>query len=106
MGQLRQLAGQTVVYGASSIVGRVLNYLLVPLYTSVFATGEYGMVTELYAHVAFLNILYTYGFETTYFRFATKSRDQKYFHLAESSLIVTSTCFSLGVWMYSILVIG
>ena len=56
MSQLRQLAGQTVIYGASSVLGRVLNYLLVPLYTSVFAPAEYGIVTELYGFVAFLNI--------------------------------------------------
>ncbi|WP_421875195.1 polysaccharide biosynthesis C-terminal domain-containing protein [Marinoscillum sp.] len=95
MSQLRQLAGQTVIYGASSVLGRVLNYLLVPLYTSVFAPEEYGVVTELYAFVAFLNILYTYGFETTYFRFATKSESGKdYFQIAQTSLLITSLLFS------------
>lgn len=96
MGQLRQLAGQTVIYGASSVLGRLLNYLLVPLYTAVFSPEAYGVVTELYAYVAFLNILFTYGMETAYFRFATKSdHPQKYFHLAQTSLLVSSIVLSL-----------
>lgn len=102
MGQLRQLAGQTVIYGASSVVGRVLNYLLVPLYTAVFSPEAYGVVTELYAFVAFLNIVYTYGFETTYFRFATKSDTPiKYFNITQSSLIVTSVFFSGFLMLFS-----
>lgn len=96
MGQLRQLAGQTAIYGVSSVLGRVLNYLLVPLYTAVFSPESYGIVTELYAFVAFLNILYTYGLETAYFRFATKSADrEKYYQIAHTSIILTSLFFSL-----------
>lgn len=95
MGQLRQLAGQTVAYGASSVLGRVLNYLLVPLYTAVFTPEAYGVVTELYAFVAFLNIVYTYGLETAYFRFATRSNDpQRHFNIAQSSLVLSSLLFS------------
>jgi O-antigen/teichoic acid export membrane protein len=66
----KKLLSQTALYGLSSIVGRVLNYLLVPLYTAVFAPAEYGIVTELYSYVAFLNVVFTYGMETAYFRFA------------------------------------
>ncbi|MFY0607260.1 MAG: oligosaccharide flippase family protein [Cyclobacteriaceae bacterium] len=95
MGQLRQLASQTVVYGASSVLGRLLNYFLVPLYTTVFASGEYGVVTELYAFIAFLNVLYTYGLETAYFRFATKSENaQQYFNIAQTSIIISSIALS------------
>lgn len=95
MSQLRQLAGQTVIYGASSVLGRVLNYLLVPLYTSVFAPAEYGIVTELYGFVAFLNILYTYGFETSYFRFQSKAQaGSNYYSIAQTSLLATSLLFS------------
>ncbi|MEQ8470548.1 MAG: lipopolysaccharide biosynthesis protein [Marinoscillum sp.] len=101
MGQLRQLAGQTVIYGASSVIGRVLNYLLVPLYTAVFAPDAYGVVTELYAFVAFLNVIYTYGFETTYFRFATKGDSKHYFQIAQSSLITTSFIFSGLLCLFS-----
>jgi len=61
MNSLKKLAGQTAIYGISSIVGRGLNYLLVPFYTAIFVASEYGIVTELYAYVAFLNIIYVYG---------------------------------------------
>ena len=95
MGQIRQLASQTVVYGVSSVLGRVLNYLLVPLYTAVFSPGEYGVVTELYAYIAFLNVIYTYGFETAYFRFATKGEDEaQFYNIAQTSLIISSVLFS------------
>lgn len=67
---IKRLLGQTAIYGLSSIIGRLLNYLLVPLYTYVFADpADYGVVSELYAWVAFLIVLLTFGMETTYFRF-------------------------------------
>lgn len=68
---LKRLAGQTAVYGLSSIIGRFLNYLLTPLYTSehVFQPDQYGIITEMYAYVAFLVVLLTYGMETAFFRY-------------------------------------
>ncbi len=75
---IKKLLGQTAVYGLSSIVGRLLNYLLVPLYTSVFTdTADYGVVSELYAWVAFLIVLLTFGMETAYFRFVQDADDKK-----------------------------
>lgn len=70
MNPLKRLAKETAVYGLSSIVGRLLNYFLVPLYTRIFLPGEYGIVTELYAYASFLMVLLTFGMETTYFRFS------------------------------------
>ena len=91
---LKKLAGQTAVYGLSSILGRLLNYLLVPLYTRLFAPEIYGIVTELYAYVTFLLILLTYGMETGFFRFA---QDKNIFDKVYSSILVslsvTSTLF-------------
>jgi O-antigen/teichoic acid export membrane protein len=75
MSALRKLASQTAIYGVSSIVGRLMNYLLVPLYTRVFDEDAYGVVTELYAYVAFLIVLLTYGMETAFFRFASSEKD-------------------------------
>ncbi|MBS1582919.1 MAG: oligosaccharide flippase family protein [Bacteroidetes bacterium] len=74
MSALRKLAGQTVIYGISSIVARFVNFLLVPLYTSqyVFEPAEYGVVTALYSWTALLNVVLTFGMETTFFRFAAK----------------------------------
>jgi O-antigen/teichoic acid export membrane protein len=75
---IRKLAGQTAVYGLSSIVGRLLNYLLVPLYTYVFAhPSHYGVVSELYAWVAFLIVFLTLGMETAYFRFLQAHDDKE-----------------------------
>lgn len=96
MSALRKLAGQTAIYGASSIVARFLNYLLTPLYTSrgVFAPAAFGVVTALYAWTAFLNVVLTYGMETTYFRFATKHRDNpRIFATSAWLLAFTSSVF-------------
>jgi O-antigen/teichoic acid export membrane protein len=80
----------------SSIFGRTINFLLVPLYTGVFAPGEYGVVTELYAYVAFLMVIYLYGVETTFFRFATKYEDTKrYYDFSVSSSIVFAGLITL-----------
>ncbi|MEL6152568.1 MAG: oligosaccharide flippase family protein, partial [Bacteroidota bacterium] len=89
---LRKFANETALYGLSSIVGRVLNYLLVPFYTSILIPAEYGVVVEWYAYAAFLQILYTYGMETAYFRFA--ARAPHYFHVATSALLTSSLVFS------------
>ena len=75
MNSIKQLAGQTLVYGMGTIVPRVLNYaLLTPFYTRIFPveTGEYGVVTELYAYVVFLLVILSYGMETGFFRYAEK----------------------------------
>jgi O-antigen/teichoic acid export membrane protein len=69
---LKKLAGETAIYGISSIVGRFLNWLLVPLYTYIFAPEEYGIVANLMSYVALFIVLLTYGMETGYFRFANK----------------------------------
>lgn len=72
--KLGSLAKQTAIYGFSSIIGRFLNYLLVPLYTYKIAaeSGGYGIVTNLYAYTALLLVLLTFGMETTFFRFSNK----------------------------------
>ncbi|MBC8266184.1 MAG: oligosaccharide flippase family protein [Flavobacteriales bacterium] len=94
MNPLKQLAGQTAIYGLSSIVGRLLNYLLVPLYTRYFIPAEYGVVTELYAYVAFLVIVLTYGLETAFFRFSQKQYDKKLVYSTSLiSLIISSILF-------------
>ena len=69
MSTLKRLASQTAIYGVSSVLGRFLNYLLVPLLTYTFAPAEYGVVAELYAYMGFLGVLLTFGLETGYFRF-------------------------------------
>ncbi len=75
---LKSLAKDTAIYGLSSIVGRFLNYLLVPIYTMAMAaeSGGYGVVTNVYAWVALVLVLLTCGMETTFFRFANKQEEQ------------------------------
>ena len=94
MNSLKKLAGQTAIYGLSSVIGRLLNYLLVPLYTRCFAPEEYGIVTELYAYVAFLVVFLTYGLETAFFRFSKKENDsEKVYGTVLISLIISSCVF-------------
>lgn len=102
MNPLRKLAGQTAIYGLPTIVGRLLNYLLVPLYTRAFVPAEYGVVTEMYAYVAFLFIILTYGIETAYFRFASTQQGKgPVFGTALLSLAFTSTIFVLAGFSFA-----
>lgn len=73
----KKLAGDTAIYGMSSIVGRFLNWWLVPYYTIIFIPEEYGIVTNLYSYVAFFLVLLLYGMETSYFRYASKSKNRE-----------------------------
>jgi O-antigen/teichoic acid export membrane protein len=105
MSVLRKLASQTAIYGLSSIVGRFLNYLLVPLHTSegIFKTGEYGVISEMYAYVSFLIIVLTYGMETAFFRFYSKEEFSKnsVYATAFWSLFSSSSVFILMAYVFS-----
>ncbi|MCB0819529.1 MAG: polysaccharide biosynthesis C-terminal domain-containing protein [Bacteroidetes bacterium] len=102
MNPIRKLASQTAVYGLSSIVGRLLNYLLVPLHTRVFLPGEYGVVTEMYSYVAFLLVVLTYGFETAFFRYAGKEYESsRVYSTAQTSLFTSSVLFVGVCWLFS-----
>ena len=76
MANLKSLAKDTAIYGLSSIVGRFLNYLLVPLYTHYMPkdSGDYGVSTNIYAYTALILVLLTFGMETTLFRFANDGK--------------------------------
>ncbi len=91
---LKRLAGQTAIYGLSSIIGRLLNYLLVPLYTRVLVTSEYGIYTEMFAWVSIIWVLLTYGMETTFFRFSESEKDgERVYSTSLLSLFGTSAIF-------------
>jgi O-antigen/teichoic acid export membrane protein len=78
MSLLKKLAGETALYGLSSIVGRLLNMLLVPFYTRVLtSTSEYGAVIDLYATSAFIMVLFSYRMESAFFRFGTPAEDRE-----------------------------
>lgn len=97
MANLKSLAKDTAIYGLSSIVGRFLNYLLVPLYTAKLsaASGGYGIITNVYAYTALLMVILTYGMETTFFRFANKEGEdpQKVYSTTLMSVGFTSLLF-------------
>ncbi|MCH5310647.1 MAG: lipopolysaccharide biosynthesis protein [Prevotella sp.] len=95
MASLKSLAKDTAVYGLSSIVGRFLNYLLVPIYTTKIsaASGGYGIVTNVYAYTALLMVLLTYGMETTFFRFANKEGEDA--HRVYGTILTMVACTSL-----------
>lgn len=102
MNPLKKLASQTAIYGLSSVIGRLLNYLLVPLYTRYFLPTEYGVVTELYAYVAFLVIMLTYGFESAFFNFTKKEDNkEKVYSTAMFSLLISSVIFIILSIIYS-----
>lgn len=108
MNLLKKLAGQTAVYGLSSVIARILNFLLVPFYTRVFVdTAEYGIVNELYAYFAFFIIVLTYGMETAFFRF-TSRRDDKdlVFSTALVSIISTSVLFVIFIGFFYPMIAG
>jgi len=93
---LKRLAGQTALYGLSSIVGRAVNFLLLPILTPILLIPEYGVITYLYAYTGFFNVIYLYGMETGYFRFSKKEGvgESKAFSLSLSSLLITTTLFT------------
>lgn len=97
-----RLAGETAIYGLGTMVPRLLNYLLVPLYTIyVFTQAEYGQVTLLYSYLAILLVILTFGMETAFFRYANKSSDpQKVFNTATSSIMVVAGAFLLIVMIF------
>ena len=102
MSLLHKLAGQTAIYGLSSIVGRLLNFLLVPLYTSIFAPEEYGTFSELMAVVAFAMVVLTYGFETSFFHFANKEDSaEQTLSTGFISLTATSLLFIILSFSYT-----
>ena len=102
MNPLKQLAGQTAIYGLSSVIARVLNFLLVPFYTRVFTDpAEYGVVNELYAYFAFLIIILTYGMETAFFRFSSKHKNSDVvFSTSLISLFSTSGLFIILILVF------
>ena len=102
MSIIRKLASQTAVYGLSSIFGRFLNYLLVPLYTYYFTAAEYGVVSEFYAYAGFFSVLLLFGFETGYFRFRDKERTGP--DLAYSTALIFVVLVNLGFFTLILLI--
>jgi O-antigen/teichoic acid export membrane protein len=97
---MKQLAGQTAIYGLSSILGRMINFLLVPLQTAVLSQSEYGVNVDFYSLIAFLIVICTFGMETAYFRFSEKEGwdERKVFGTSITMILVVLG--ALGVLTY------
>lgn len=110
MGKLQSLLKDTAIYGLSSIFGRFLNYLLVPLYTAKMSveSGNYGIVTNVYAWTAVLLVILTFGFETTFFRFASKENANvsKVFSMSMEVIGALCSVFLLAIFCFMPTVAG
>ena len=94
MSSIKNLASQTFWYGFSSIFGKFLNYLLTPLLTTIFASQKYGDISILFASAAFLQVVYTYGMETSYFRFNNLYPEKEVYSTGLSTLVATTVLFT------------
>lgn len=105
MAELKTVVKDTAIYGLSSIVGRFLNYLLVPLYTAKIAasSGGYGVITNIYAYVAFVLVILIFGMETTFFRFANKDGENPKQVYGNALMIVGSTSLMFVILLFSFL---
>lgn len=103
MAGVKSLVKDTAIYGLSSIIGRFLNWCLVPLYTIMFPAEEYGIVTYLYSFVALALIILTYGLETGFFRFVNHENEKDPMRVYTTSLIslaTTSALFIILIWLF------
>jgi len=102
VGALKKLAGETAIYGMSSIIGRFINWWLVPYYSRIFLPEEYGVISNLYSYVAFLLVILTFGMETGFFRYANKTKDSdKIYSTSAFSLFASSFLFVVFTFIFS-----
>lgn len=97
----KELAGQTIIYGLGTIIPRVLNFLLTPLYTYTLPESQFGIITEMYSYVAFFMVLLTFGMETTFFRFdSLKNNSKSIFNNAFGTLLISSLIFIIFIIVF------
>ena len=98
MSLLKKLAGETAIYGLSSILGRLLNYvLLTPYLTRVFSTESYGIISDIYAYIALLTVIFTYRMETAFFRYASRSETKDNAMATATIMLLFSTVLLGGI---------
>ncbi|MEL7222998.1 MAG: polysaccharide biosynthesis protein, partial [Bacteroidota bacterium] len=101
MSLLKQLAGETAIYGLSSIIGRVVSWgIMTPYLTRVFEKTEYGIVSELYFYIAFALVIFTYRIETAYFRFASKANPVTQGNWSKDTVFSTASLALLGTTLF------
>src|SRR5213594_4333291 len=98
--KIRRLGTDTAIYGVSSILGRLLNFLLVPFYTNILPPADLGIVSYIYSIIAFANVIYSYVMESSYFKYSTSleiGRPKQNFSMPFLSLLSTSVVFSFAI---------
>ncbi|RTL58585.1 MAG: polysaccharide biosynthesis protein [Sphingobacteriales bacterium] len=100
MSSIKKLAGQTIWYGASSIAARFLNYLLTPYLTLKLSDSGYGEMSLVYAAIPFLNVIFTYGIETAYFRYVQKDEFKKDIYNTATVSLLSSTLFLTALLIF------
>jgi O-antigen/teichoic acid export membrane protein len=102
MSVLKKLASDTATYGISTMLGRFLNYLLVALHTKLFEPEQIAAQGQLYAYAGVATVIYTFGMETAFFRFARQEQDRKaYYNLILSAVIIVSVAFSALLFLFA-----
>ncbi|MBK8848094.1 MAG: polysaccharide biosynthesis C-terminal domain-containing protein [Bacteroidetes bacterium] len=96
----KKLLSQTALYGLSTLVGRLLNYLLTPLLTSLFLPEEFGIISYFYAIISFANMLFTYGMETAYFYFSKKYNERDVFQTTYTGIVISSILFASTIIIF------
>ena len=101
MKPLKHLLSDTLVYGISSVIARFINYLLVPFHTGLFNPEAYGIVGLVYAAIGLLQVLYTFGMESSYLRYG-KDREQaaSIFSTIQRAILAGALFFSLVLWLF------
>ncbi|HMZ45890.1 MAG TPA: oligosaccharide flippase family protein [Chitinophagaceae bacterium] len=95
MSGIKKLAGQTMWYGLSTIAAKFINYILTPYITFKFTNAQYGEMSIIYSFIPFMNIIFTYGMETAYFRYANTYDAKKIYNTISISIIISSIIFSV-----------
>jgi O-antigen/teichoic acid export membrane protein len=97
---LKKLAGQTAIYGLSSIFARAINFLLVPFYTKLMLPSDFGILSEYMIYIAFLNVILTFGMETSYFRYCQNEKESKVFSNLFTSVFVWSSAICVLIFLF------
>ncbi len=108
-GKIKSLSKQTLIYGTSTIIGRFINFLLVPFYTNIFLPSEYGVIAIVYSFIAFLNIIYSAGLEQGFFKFASSKEigsEKQNFSIPFYSILINSAFFSAILFLLSVQISG
>ncbi|WP_026897772.1 oligosaccharide flippase family protein [Daejeonella oryzae] len=102
MSTLRKFAGQTIIYGASTIIARLLNFILTPIFTRIYPAKVYGIFTYMYSWASMLNAVLAFGMETTFFRYLNKHEDEKdkVYNNTFLTIVITSFLFLLFTFLF------